>query len=134
MKFRQYFDFYPPVTSLPDDALDLMYSTMELVDLLYWKPTPSTNVGGAKIDVESGRALMRGWLAVLLFPSSSQTSNQGHPFPDRDYDLASSQTYLMVCIFVLFLPCQSLAAKCCEKRKERHVSKALLLSGHMKTK
>jgi hypothetical protein len=30
-----------PTTPLPDDVLDFMHLTVELVDLLYWKPVPT---------------------------------------------------------------------------------------------
>jgi hypothetical protein len=44
IKFRRYFEMVavdPPKAPLPNDVLALMKRTMELVDLLYWKPAPS---------------------------------------------------------------------------------------------
>ena len=42
ISFRYYFEMLkttPPAIPLPDDVLELMHRTCELVDLLYWKPT-----------------------------------------------------------------------------------------------
>lgn len=40
-RFRHYFDFVPPSAPLPDDVLSLMNRSIELVDLIYWEPTPA---------------------------------------------------------------------------------------------
>ncbi|OBZ66139.1 hypothetical protein A0H81_13737 [Grifola frondosa] len=36
----------PPTTPLPSDVLALMHHTMELVELLYWKPVPTKGSAG----------------------------------------------------------------------------------------
>ena len=44
IKFHRYLHMIEqnlPTTPLPDDVLDLMRLTVELVDLLYWKPMPT---------------------------------------------------------------------------------------------
>jgi hypothetical protein len=38
IKFRRYFEMVQPTTPLPDDVLNLMHSTIHLVNLLYWEP------------------------------------------------------------------------------------------------
>jgi len=72
MTFRQYFALDPPVTPLPKDVLTLMNSTMELVDLLYWRPVKSRGEG---MNSDYGRALLGGH-GMLFFPSYSQTTNE----------------------------------------------------------
>jgi hypothetical protein len=51
-KFRRYFEIVrlsPPATPLPDDVLTLMRRTIELIDLIYWKPVPTTGSRGEAI-------------------------------------------------------------------------------------
>jgi hypothetical protein len=58
IKFRHYFKLvceHPPSTSLPMDVLDLMRRTIELVDLIYWKPFPEEGTNGYKMLVANGR-------------------------------------------------------------------------------
>jgi hypothetical protein len=40
---------YPPRLPLPDDVLTLMQQTMDLVDLIYWDPTPTVGSPGEEI-------------------------------------------------------------------------------------
>jgi hypothetical protein len=52
IKFHQYLRMIsqnPPTTPLPDDVLDLMHLTIELVDLIYWKPVPTKGSQGEAI-------------------------------------------------------------------------------------
>lgn len=52
IKFRRYFEMIrlqPAPTPLPNDVLSLMRRTMELVDLIYWKPTPTKGSSGEAI-------------------------------------------------------------------------------------
>jgi len=49
IKFHRYLRMIsqnPPTTPLPADVLDLMHLTVELVDLLYWKPVPTKGSQG----------------------------------------------------------------------------------------
>ncbi|KAF9512297.1 hypothetical protein BS47DRAFT_1394419 [Hydnum rufescens UP504] len=49
IKFRRYFTMIaasPPPVSLPNDVLELMHHTNELVDLLYWCPTMAEGLRG----------------------------------------------------------------------------------------
>ncbi len=49
IKFHRYLRMIsqnPPTTPLPDDVLDLMYLTVELVDLIYWRPVPTKGSQG----------------------------------------------------------------------------------------
>lgn len=52
IKLGRYFemvDATPPTTPLPDHVLSLMRRTIELVDLLYWVPTPTKGSEGEKV-------------------------------------------------------------------------------------
>lgn len=49
IKFRRYVEMirlYPPETPLPEDVMKLIHRTIELVDLLYWKPVPAKGSKG----------------------------------------------------------------------------------------
>lgn len=51
IKFRRYVEMIrlnPPTTPLPDDVMELIHRTIELVDLLYWKPVPAKGSKGEK--------------------------------------------------------------------------------------
>jgi hypothetical protein len=50
----------PPTTPLPDDAIALMHLTVELVDLLYWKPLPKDpQKKKARVSLETRQAKRR---------------------------------------------------------------------------
>jgi len=52
IKFRRYLEMVeatPPPTPLPDDVLFLMRRTIELVGLLYWRPTPAKGSEGERV-------------------------------------------------------------------------------------
>ena len=49
IKFRCYFEMVQPTSPLPADIINLMRRTMDLVDLLYWKPVPKKGSQGAKV-------------------------------------------------------------------------------------
>lgn len=56
IKFRRYFEMIrqnPPGGPSPDDVLALMHRTMELVDLLYWKPEPTPGSIGEAIRLRT---------------------------------------------------------------------------------
>ena len=89
IKFHQYLHMIsqnPPTTPLPDDAIALMCLTIELVDLLYWRPLPKDpqkrppkrwrpnkkfQKKFASMDLETrkayGRALMSGYGMLPFF-------------------------------------------------------------------
>jgi hypothetical protein len=75
MKFRKYFELPPPAMPLPTNVLNLMCRTMELVDLLYWRPFPEVNTKGYDIlaEMEANRQMNRRIARVqrLLFDSGS---------------------------------------------------------------
>lgn len=55
-RFRHYFDFVPPSTEstpLPEDVLSLMNRSIELVNLIYWEPTPVPGSNGKVIHDQS---------------------------------------------------------------------------------
>ncbi|KAF8631722.1 hypothetical protein AX15_002227 [Amanita polypyramis BW_CC] len=49
IKFRRYFAMAQPTTSLPADVINLMYRTMNLVRLLYWKSVPEKRSRGEEV-------------------------------------------------------------------------------------
>ena len=56
IKFRRYFamtQLNPPTVPLPDDVLSIMSRTMELMELLYWRPVPTKGSPGEKIYAEA---------------------------------------------------------------------------------
>ena len=56
IKFRRYFGMIqpnPPTVPLPDDVLNTMSRTMELMELLYWRPLPTKGSPGEKIYAEA---------------------------------------------------------------------------------
>src|SRR5260370_29635874 len=56
IKFRRYFGMIqpnPPIVPLPDDVLNTMSRTMELMELLYWRPVPTKGSPGEKIYAEA---------------------------------------------------------------------------------
>ena len=42
----------PPTTPLPANVLDLIHLTVELVDLLYWKPVPTKGSQGEAVFIK----------------------------------------------------------------------------------
>jgi len=42
----------PPATPLPDEVLDLMCRTQQLIELLYWKPVPAKGSQGEAIHAQ----------------------------------------------------------------------------------
>ncbi|KAF8479596.1 hypothetical protein DFH94DRAFT_631743 [Russula ochroleuca] len=55
IKFRCYFKMvckHPLSTPLPKDVLDLMHRTIDLVNLIYWRPIPREGTKGYEIMAE----------------------------------------------------------------------------------
>jgi hypothetical protein len=105
-KFHEYLEMIsqnPPTTPLPDDVLALMHLTIELVDLLYWKPVPTKGSPGEKLftdlsemDLEKrkahGRLLMsvHGTLSsFFIFVTHPQSTE--YVYIDRDRNPISGQ-------------------------------------------
>jgi hypothetical protein len=73
MRFQHYFKSirdHQPLIPLPSDILNLMHRTVELVELIYWKPFPEKGTKGHDILAQN-----RKWAAKDLGDSDSDTSN-----------------------------------------------------------
>jgi hypothetical protein len=73
IKFRRYFEMIrssPPPTPLPADVLDVMRSTIILVDLIYWRPIPLKGTKGyAHLVNREPLRRETGWQRVPLYDS-----------------------------------------------------------------
>lgn len=59
IKFRRYLEMVnarPPATPLPDHILSLMDRTIELVNLIYWRPTLTKGSKGERILIEKHKS------------------------------------------------------------------------------
>ncbi|KAF9512295.1 hypothetical protein BS47DRAFT_1372848 [Hydnum rufescens UP504] len=78
IKFHRYFKMieeHPPPTPLPDDVLDLMHRTIELVNLLYWVPVPVEGSQGEAIYLS--RSMESDPMGVIKNGSSEKMEMEG---------------------------------------------------------
>lgn len=82
IKFRRYFEMirqHPPLTPLPADVLDLMHRTIDLVNLIYWRPVPMKGTKGYEELVKVEPLLkMKGQRVPLYDAGSSQMDDNNH--------------------------------------------------------
>ncbi|KAH9992714.1 hypothetical protein BJV74DRAFT_877832 [Russula compacta] len=86
IKFRRYLEMVrarPPPTPLPDHVLSLMHRTIELVSLLYWRPTPTKGSKGERI------------LAEKLASSRKNPGRASRPDPAKTMERRSSEEWGM---------------------------------------
>jgi hypothetical protein len=79
IKFHRYLRMIsqnPPTTSLPADVLALMHLTIELVDLLYWKPVPTKGSRGEALLAKRVNTSRKNPLRTMR-PDSAKTMERG---------------------------------------------------------
>jgi hypothetical protein len=70
---------HPPLTPLPADVLDLMHRTIDLVNLIYWRPVPMKGTKGYEELVKVEPLLkMKGQRVPLYDAGSSQMDDNNH--------------------------------------------------------
>lgn len=81
IKFRRYFEMVrhdPPTVPLPDHVLNLMHSTMELIQLVYWEPVPTKGSHGEKV------------LAQIIAHRLQNPGRFARPNPKKNIERSSS--------------------------------------------
>jgi len=102
IKFRRYFEMVQPTPPLPADVINLMRRTMDLVDLLYWKPVPKKGSRGAKLMAKrlagrrknpprAGRSDSK---TAIERESSEESIIQEMPIPSRSHAVSSRRSRL----------------------------------------
>lgn len=87
IKFHRYLRMTaqdPPKTPLPDDVLELMHLTVELVHLLYWEPVPTKG--------SQGEANFVKWGGKSTWSRSKSGQKRQSVFP-ADWDLETRKAY-----------------------------------------
>ena len=102
IKFRRYFEIVPPTTPLPVDVINLMRRTMDLVDLLYWKPVLKKGSWGATVTAKR-LADRRKNPPCIARPdpktgiereSSNESMNEEMPIPSSSHAVSSRRRRL----------------------------------------